>query len=174
VHEKREDSMRWFRKFWVVLIFVLAVLLRQSWSKDNRRDYAVQTDFSCGGVDVKVITHCIYREDLPPFCMADNQYIIIGGKKINSISPKIKSERFPLLNIDPKTRKLIKGKRILPYVIAEITCYKSSTGKLFVELYYYCGGNYPEYEYFEVYDMKRKKVSGMKNLIEINKKSIDY
>jgi hypothetical protein len=169
--------MRWFRKFWVVLIFVVVLLQEQSWSEDNRRDYTVQTDFSCGGVDVKVITHCIYKEDLPPYCIADSQYIIIGGKKINSTSPKIKSEKIPLLNIDPEIRNLTKGKRILPYVITEITCYKSSTGKWFVGLYYYRGGNCPECEYFEVYDMNGKKVSEMKvlkNLIEINKKSIDY
>ncbi len=168
--------MRWFRKSWVIPIFILIVLQGQSWGENIKQNYTVQTDFSCGGVDVKVITHCIYREALPPFCVADNQYIIIGKKKINSTSPKIKSERFPLLNIDPETRKLIKGKKILPYVITGITCYKSSTGKWFVELDYYRGGNCPECEYFEVYDMNGKKynIGVLRNLIEIDKKDIEY
>jgi len=169
-------NMRWFRKSWVIPIFILIVLQGQSWSEDIKQNYTVQTDFSCGGVDVKVITHCIYREALPPFCVADNQYIIIGKKKINSTSPKIKSERFLLLNIDPKTRKLIKGERILPYVITHITCYKSPTGKWFVMFDYYRGGNCPECEYFEVYDMNGKKynIGVLENSIEIDEKHIEY
>jgi hypothetical protein len=116
--------MRWFRKFWVVLIFVLVLLQGQSWSEDNRRDYTVQTDFSCGGVDVKVITHCIYKEEPLP-CLSDNQNIIIGNKKIVSSSTLLK----------------------LDHSISEIACYKSNNNEWFIELYYSNLGNCPVCEY---------------------------
>jgi hypothetical protein len=168
--------MKKLRAFWIILIFLLIVLQKQSWSENIKQNCTVQTDFSCGEANIKVITHCIYREDLPPFCVADNQYIIIGKKKISSTSLKIKSERFPLLNIDPEKRKLMKGKKILPYIIVEITCYKNPANKWFVEFDYYRGGNCPECEYFELYDTNGRKYNTTipKNLIEIDKKDIEY
>jgi hypothetical protein len=130
MNEKREDSMRWFRKFGIVLISVLAVLLRQSWSEDNRRDYTVQTDFSCGRVDVKVITHCTYKEGSLP-CLSDSQYVVIGNKKIVSSSTLLK----------------------LDHTISEIACYKSKNNEWFIELYYANLGNCSVCEYYELYDI---------------------
>ena len=129
--------MRWFRKFWVVLIFVLVLLQGQSWSEDNRRDYTVQTDFSCGGVDVKVITHCIYKEKDLPCLLSDYQNIIIGNKKIVSSSTLLK----------------------LDHLISEITCYKSKDNKWFIELYYSNLGNCSTCEYYELYDINGNLVA---------------
>ena len=129
--------MRWFRKFWVVLVFVLVILQEQSWSEDNRRDYTVQTDFSCGGVDVKVITHCIYKEKEYLPCLSDYQNIIIGNKKIVSSSTLLK----------------------LDHLISEIACYKSNNNKWFIELYYSNLGNCPMCEYYELYDVNGNLVA---------------
>jgi hypothetical protein len=128
--------MRWFRKFWVVPVFVLVLLQGQSWSEENRRDYTVQTDFNCGGVDVKVITHCIYKEEPLP-CLSDNQNIIIGNKKIVSSSTLLK----------------------LDHSISEITCYKSKNNEWFIELYYSNLGNCPACEYYELYDINGNLVA---------------
>jgi len=128
--------MRWFRKFWVVLVFVVVLLQEQSWSEDNRRDYTVQTDFSCGGVDVKVITHCIYKEEPLP-CLSDNQNIIIGNKKIVSSSTLLK----------------------LDHSIYEIACYKSNNNEWFIELYYSNLGNCPVCEYYELYNVNGNLVA---------------
>jgi hypothetical protein len=73
--------MRWFRKFWVVLIFVVIVLQEQSWSEDHRRDYTVQIDFSCGGVDVKVITHCIYKKKNIHLACQITKILLSGTRK---------------------------------------------------------------------------------------------
>jgi hypothetical protein len=126
-----------FRKFWLIPIFILIVLQSQSWSKDNRQDYTVQTDFSCGGVDVKVITHCIYKEEPYLPCLSDSQYIIIGSKKIVSSSTLLK----------------------LDYSISEITCYKSKDNKWFIELYYSNLGNCSSCEYYELYDINGNLVA---------------
>jgi len=72
---KGEIGIRLFRKFGIVLISVFVVLQEQSWSEDHRRDYTVQADFSCGGVDVKVITHCIYKEGLYLACLITNMLL---------------------------------------------------------------------------------------------------
>jgi len=127
---KGEIGIRLFRKFGIVLISVLVVLQEQSWSEDHRRDYTVQADFSCGGVDVKVIKHCIYKEGSLP-CLSDNQYVIIGNKKIVSSSTLLK----------------------LGHSISEIACYKSKNNEWFIELYYANLGNCSVCEYYELYDI---------------------
>jgi hypothetical protein len=129
--------MRWFRKSWVISIFILIVLQGQSWSEDIKQNYTVQTDFSCGGVDVKVITHCIYKEEPYLPCLSDSQYIIIGNKKIVSSSTLLK----------------------LGHSISEITCYKSKDNKWFIELYYSNLGNCSACEYYELYDINGNLVA---------------
>ncbi|EEP61457.1 hypothetical protein [Sulfurihydrogenibium yellowstonense] len=126
-----------FKNFWVISIFILIVLQGQSWGENIKQNYTVQTDFSCGGVDVKVITHCIYKEKPYLPCLSDSQYIIIRSKKIVSSSTLLK----------------------LDHSISEITCYKSKNNKWFIELYYSNLGNCSACEYYELYDINGNLVA---------------
>jgi hypothetical protein len=45
-------DMRWFRKFWVVLIFVLVLLQGQSWSEER----VIEEKFSCGPIKITVVS----------------------------------------------------------------------------------------------------------------------
>jgi hypothetical protein len=136
--------MKKIKNFWIISTFILIVLQNQSWSKDNKQNYTVQTDFSCGETNIKVITHCIRKEEPLP-CLSDSQYVIIGNKKIISSSTSLK----------------------LDHSISEIACYKSKNNEWFIELYYATLGNCSVCEYYELYDINGNLIATDREKLKI-------
>ena len=173
--------MRKIRWVGAVLVIILTLFITGSvWTEEkeekreiteeiitkNNHEYDTKTNFACGNVDITVITHCIYEEALPPFCVSDKQFILLKlndiVKKINSSSPKYEGEKYTFLK-----KELVKNKKILQYLITQINCYKSRSGKWYIEFEYYRGGNCEQCEYYELYDMYG-------NLIGVDKDKIIY
>ncbi|SHK49783.1 hypothetical protein [Thermocrinis minervae] len=134
------------------------------------------TEFICGNAIVKVLTHCVYCEDLPPFCVSDKQYIvlknILSDRKqiLLSSSPTYAGEKYAFLN-----KEKVKGKRILQYLIVEVSCYKAKTdNKYYIELSYYNGGNCEQCEYFELYNDEGKLILTDREKIFYKPKSFQF
>jgi hypothetical protein len=73
--------MRWFRKFWVVLIFILVVLQGQGFSEEK----LIEEKFSCGPIKITVVSKIepvnSTKEILKNTFLVTEQMIIIDNKK---------------------------------------------------------------------------------------------
>lgn len=154
------------RKVGEVLAFIILLFLNFSnplyaeTIKPAEKNTEHSTEFICGNAVVKVLTRCVYCEDLPPYCVSDKQYIvlknILSGREqiLLSSSPTYAGEEYTFLD-----KEKVKGKRILQYLIVEINCYKSKTdNKYYIELSYFNGGNCEQCEYYELYNDEGKLI----------------
>lgn len=173
-------------KMWLPIIVWLLILIiggyRVTYANlESNYDYTLKTEFTCGHINVEVNTHCIYEEDLPPFCISDKQLIFLktngNVKQIVSSSPRYKGEKNIFLD-----KEKVTGKEILQYLIATINCYKSKfDNRWYIEFVYYRGGNCEQCEYYELYNEKgqliainrERKIFNKLKLIYINSKDIE-
>jgi hypothetical protein len=153
--------MRWFRKFWVVLIFVVVVLQGQGFGQEK----VIEEKFSCGPIKITVVSKIepvnSNKEILKNTFLVTEQMIIIDDKKIkvgtsleeycNKIPCNLKNDK------DEKIRSLYERYKDYPlYQIAGINCFYDTKKNYYVEVNYgiYCNGTHCEYNELYTQDGK--------------------
>ena len=154
--------IKWLKSF-LIIIFVF-VIGGTGWAESEDSKYVkwYKTPIRYKYISIEVITKCLggvvnwsYH-----YCPIDEQKIIFENnrknikKEINSSSPKdyLTLDEFESF-LDEKIIKYFgPSRKVLDCEISGVTFYENKNGKIFFEVYYYCGGNCAQCEYYELYN----------------------